>query len=66
MFCEMAHWYPFATKEYILKKMSLSQFLLYYRYIPAEGILTIKKQSSEKPDVKAIKRLMGGKSILMR
>ena len=65
MFCELGHWYPWATREYILKNMGLPQFLLYYRYIPADGILTIKKQS-DTPDVKAIKKLMGGKKVLRR
>jgi len=66
MFCELGHWYPWATREYILKNMGLPQFLLYYRYIPADGILTIKKQSGDTPDLKAIKKLMGGKKVLRR
>ena len=65
MFCELGHWYSWATREYILKNMGLPQFLLYYRYIPSDGILTIKKQS-DTPDVKAIKKLMGGKKVLRR
>ena len=67
MFCEMGHWYPWATREYILKKMNLDQFLLYYRHIPAEGIVTTSKESSkDKPDIKAIKKMMGGKRVLRR
>lgn len=66
MFCEMGHWYSFATREYILNKMNFAQFLLYYRNIPAEGTLTPSKKTDDKADIKAIKKFMGGKKVLRR
>ena len=58
----MGHWYPWATREYILKKMSYQQLLLYYRLIPEGGKLQIK-QTSDRPDLKGINRLKLGKII---
>jgi len=65
MFCEMGHWYPWATPNYILKKMSLKQFLLYYKNIPMEGRIMARKKDN-KPDYDAIERLMKGRKVVSR
>lgn len=66
MFCEMGHWYSWASPYFILKKMTFSQFLLYYGYIPAEGRVTTKKTQDNTTDYMAIKKFMGGKKIKSR
>ena len=58
----MGHWYPWVTREYILKKMSYQQLLLYYRLIPESGRLTIK-ELDDKPDLEGINKLKLGKII---
>jgi hypothetical protein len=58
----MGHWYPWATREYILKKMSYQQLLLYYRMIPAIGRLRTT-EAEGKPDLKGINKLKLGKII---
>ena len=35
----MGHWYPWATREYILYNMNYKQVALYYRNIPPESSL---------------------------
>jgi|GEM_PF-1713147 len=58
----MGHWYPWATREYILYSMSYKQVALYYRNIPPEGRLRIgKKPDYAKPDLKKLSLIMGGK-----
>jgi len=61
MFAEMGHWYPWATREYIMKKMSYQQFMLYYRMIPESGRLTLNEP--DKPDLKEMNKLKLGKII---
>jgi hypothetical protein len=58
----MGHWYPWATREYIIKKMSYQQLLLYYRMIPESGHLQIK-EIDNRPDLQGINRLKLGKII---
>jgi len=58
----MGHWYPWATREYILKKMSCQQLLLYYQMIPASGRLQTT-ETEGKPDLKGINNLKLGKII---
>jgi len=61
MFAEMGHWYPWATREYIMKKMSYQQFLLYYRMIPESGRLKINEP--DRPDLRGMSKLKLGKII---
>jgi len=64
-FAELGHWYGWATREYILDKMTYGQFLMYYKYIPAEGRLTGRKaQDPDAPDMQKIKMLMGGRKVM--
>ena len=58
----MGHWYPWATREYIMKKMSYQQLLLYYRLIPSSGRVTIIALD-DKPDLEGINKLKLGKII---
>ena len=62
IFAEMGHWYPWATREYILKKMSYQQLVLYYSMIPQSGKLQIERVDT-KPDLKAINDLKLGKIV---
>jgi len=60
----MAHWYPWATREYILEQMTYGQLIMYYKYIPAEGRLSNKDMANaDKPDRQALKMLMQGKKV---
>jgi hypothetical protein len=61
----MGHWYPWATPEFILHRMTFGQFLLYYRHIPPEGRLKIKS-TGDKPDRRALHRLTGGRKVFNR
>jgi len=58
----MGHWYPWATREYILKKMSYEQLLLYYRMIPESGRLKVQTETRI-PDLEGLKKLRLGKII---
>ena len=58
----MGHWYPWATREYILKKMSYQQLVLYYSMIPQSGRLKIER-TGDNPDLKGIHNLKLGKII---
>ena len=62
IFAEMGHWYPWATREYILKKMSYQQLVLYYSMIPQSGRLKIER-ISDKPDLESISNLKLGRII---
>ena len=55
----MGHWYPWATRKYIMKKMTYQQLLLFYSMIPESGRLQIK-QFDDKPDLKGINKLKLG------
>jgi hypothetical protein len=55
----MGHWYPWATREYILKKMSYQQLILYYSMIPESGRL-VMKEIDDRPDLKGINKLKLG------
>jgi len=57
----MGHWYPWATREYIMRKMNYQQVILYYNLIPESGRLKI--QNNDKPDLEAMKKLKLGKII---
>jgi len=61
----MGHHYAWATREYILERMTYGQLLMYYKYIPAEGRVK-RVKDLDKPDTKKIKTLMGGRKILER
>jgi hypothetical protein len=63
MFAEMGHWYPWATREYILRRMTMEQFILYYSYIPEDGRL-VKKKDETKPDIKSIEKFMKGRKVV--
>ena len=58
IFAEMGHWYPWATREYVLYKMSAPQVFLYHRMITLEGRLKQKTRSDggEKPDLIALRK----------
>ena len=62
IFAEMGHWYPWATREYILKKMSYQQLVLYYSMIPQSGRLKIER-INDKPDLESISNLKLGRII---
>ena len=71
IFAEMGHWYPWATREYVLYKMSAPQVFLYHRMIPPEGRLQIKSGQTnfvgrEKPDLESLRRFTGGRKIYGR
>jgi hypothetical protein len=68
IFAEMGHWYPWATREYILYKMSAPQVFLYRRMMPLEGRLKQKTGSGggEKPDLHALRKLTKGKKVFGR
>ena len=69
IFAEMGHWYPWATREYMLYKMNAPQVFLYHRMIPQEGRLKQKKGSGgggEKPDLTALRKLTKGKKVFGR
>ena len=68
IFAEMGHWYPWATREYILHKMCAPQVFLYHRMIPLEGRLKQKTGSDggEKPDLNALKKLTHGRKVFSR
>jgi hypothetical protein len=68
IFAEMGHWYPWATREYMLYKMSAPQVFLYHRMIPMEGRLKQKKGfgGGEKPDLNALRKLTKGKKVFGR
>lgn len=62
----MSHWYGFTIK-YILHQMTTDQVILYYGNIPVDGRLAGKKvKDLDKPDYKAIEKLMGGKKVMSR
>ena len=65
MFCEMGHWYPWATREYILKRMTMNLFILYYSYIPEDGRL-VRKKDETRPDIKSIEKYMKGRKVVER
>ncbi len=59
----MSHWYGF-TIDYIMRKMTLDQVMIYYGNIPQEGRLQKSTQNkSNKVDKAKLRAFMGGAKV---
>jgi len=59
----MGHWYPWATKDYILNELSWHQVEMYLYRMPQELWKLVFVDDPDKPDLKAIRKMRMGKII---
>ena len=59
----MGHWYPWATKDYILNELSWHQVEMYLYRMPVEFWKAVFVEDPDKPDLKAIHKMRMGKVI---
>jgi len=59
----MGHWYPWATKDFILWELSWKQVEMYLYRMPKELWKTVFVGNPDKPDLEAIRKMRMGKII---